>query len=55
VWLPREESRSAVLVREWSFYVYIMSSLSWTLYSGVANDFERRVAQHKEWSRMRAA
>jgi putative endonuclease len=31
-----------------TYYVYIMSSLSRTLYTGVTNNFERRVAEHKE-------
>jgi putative endonuclease len=30
-----------------TYYVYIMSSLSRTLYTGVTNEFERRVAEHK--------
>ncbi len=35
-------------MRERSYWVYMMSSLSRTLYTGVTNDLERRVFQHKE-------
>ena len=33
--------------REWRFYVYIMSSLSRRIYTGVTNDIFRRALQHK--------
>jgi putative endonuclease len=35
-------------MQERAYFVYVMSSLSRTLYRGVANDLERRVAEHKE-------
>ncbi|MGH9776620.1 MAG: GIY-YIG nuclease family protein [Candidatus Acidiferrales bacterium] len=31
-----------------TYYVYIMSSASLVLYTGVTNDIERRVAEHKQ-------
>ena len=34
--------------KRWTYYVYIMSSLSRTLYTGVTNNLERRIAEHKE-------
>jgi putative endonuclease len=33
--------------REWRFYVYIMASKSRRIYTGVTNNIDRRVAQHK--------
>jgi putative endonuclease len=34
--------------REWHFWVYIVSSKSRRIYTGVTNDIERRVREHKE-------
>ena len=35
-------------MRQHNYYVYIMSSLSITLYTGVTNDIERHVGKHQE-------
>ncbi len=34
--------------REWHFWVYILSSKSRRIYTGVTNDLGRRVREHKE-------
>ncbi len=36
-----------VAVSRRTYFVYIMSSLSRTLYTGVTNDLDRRVAEHR--------
>ena len=46
------ESRFFSTVPERAYFVYVMSSLSRTLYTGVTNDLERRVAEHKEGKRV---
>ena len=33
--------------REWRFWVYVMASKSRRIYTGVTNDIERRVQEHK--------
>ncbi len=35
-------------MRDWTYSVYIVSSVSRTLYTGVTNDLERRVFEHKQ-------
>jgi len=34
--------------RNWHFWIYILSSKSRHIYTGVTNDIERRVREHKE-------
>ncbi len=33
--------------REWHFWVYILASKSRRIYTGLTNDIERRVLEHK--------
>ncbi len=37
----------AIMLREYSYYVYIVSSKSRTIYIGVTNDLLERVEQHR--------
>ena len=36
------------MTREWRFWVYILASKSRHIYTGVTNNIERRVREHKE-------
>jgi putative endonuclease len=40
-------AHEALMKREWQFWVYIMSSKSRRIYTGMTNDIERRVHEHK--------
>ena len=48
VWRARNPLfRSGAIMRGLSYCVYIMSSPSRTLYTGVTNDLERRITEHR--------
>ena len=36
------------MAREWHFWVYIIASRSRRIYTGMTNDIERRIREHKE-------
>ena len=36
------------MTRDWHFWIYILASKSRRIYTGVTNDIERRVKEHKE-------
>jgi putative endonuclease len=46
--LPEAATTSTMPTREYSFYVYILSSRSRNLYIGVTNNLRLRITQHRE-------
>ena len=41
-------SRRTPMIRTKRYYVYILASLSGTLYIGITDNLERRMVEHKE-------
>jgi len=41
-------TKECIYMREYCFYVYIMTSRKGTLYTGITNNIYRRVVEHKE-------
>lgn len=36
-------------MKNYNYFLYILSSNSWTLYIWVTNNLERRIQEHKKW------